>query len=77
MIYTFLSSVFITLFLIVGTLDMTRIPEKDHPKGDMSDGHARKPNTNTFCYYDLIADGDCGGWKSFRLENFIGFVTQV
>ena len=57
----------------VGTLDMTRIPEKDHPKGDMSDGHAKKPNTDTFCYYDLNA----GGWRSFRLDNFIGFVTQL
>ena len=61
----------------VGTLCMDLIPEDKHPKGDMSDGAARKPAAGVFTYYDLYADGDCGGWRSFRLDNFIGFVTQV
>ena len=57
----------------VGTLDMSRIPEDKRPKGDMSDGAAREPNPDVFPYYDLNA----GGWRSFRLDNFIGFVEQV
>lgn len=57
----------------VGTLDMSRIPEDKRPKGDMSDGAAREPNPDVFTYYDLNA----GGWRSFRLDNFIGFVEQV
>ena len=57
----------------VGTLDMSRIPEDKRPKGDMSDGAAREPSVNTFPYYDL----DAAGWRSFRLDNFIGFVEQV
>lgn len=61
----------------VGTLDMSRIPEDKRPKGDMSDGAAREPATGVFPYYDLYADGDAGGWRSFRLDNFIGFVEQV
>ena len=61
----------------VGTLDMSRIPEDKRPKGDMSDGAAREPSVNTFPYYDLYADGDCGGWRSFRLDNFIGFIEEV
>ena len=61
----------------VGTLDMSRIPEDKRPKGDMSDGAAREPAAGVFPYYDLYADGDAGGWRSFRLDNFIGFVEQV
>ena len=61
----------------VGTLDMSRIPEDKRPKGDMSDGAAREPAAGVFPYYDLYADGDCAGWRSFRLDNFIGFVEQV
>ena len=69
----------------VGTLDMSRIPEDKRPKGDMPDGAAREPsvlssapdvrpeNYDTFPYYDL----DAAGWRSFRLDNFIGFVEQV
>ena len=57
----------------VGTLDMSRIPEDKRPKGDMSDGAAREPSVNTFPYYDL----DAAAWRSFRLDNFIGFVEQV
>ena len=61
----------------VGTLDMSRIPEDKRPKGDMPDGAAREPAAGVFPYYDLYADGDCAGWRSFRLDNFIGFVEQV
>lgn len=61
----------------IGTLCMDLIPEDKRPKGDMSDGAAREPNTGVFVYYDLYADGDCGGWRSFRIDNFIGFVEQV
>ena len=61
----------------VGTLDMSRIPEDKRPKGDMSDGAAREPAAGVFPYYDLYADGDCAGWRSFRLDLFIGFVEQV
>lgn len=57
----------------VGTLCMDLIPEDKHPKGDMSDGAAREPNPDVFLYYDINA----GGWRSFRLNNFIGFVEQV
>ena len=61
----------------VGTLCMEFIPEDQRPKGDMSDGAARKPAAGVFTYYDLYADGDCGAWRSFRLDLFIGFVEEV
>ena len=57
----------------VGTLCMDLIPEDKRPKGDMSDGAAREPSVNTFPYYDL----DAAGWRSFRLDNFIGFIEEV
>ena len=57
----------------VGTLDMSRIPEDKRPKGDMSDGAAREPAAGVFPYYDL----DAAGWRSFRLDLFIGFVEEV
>ena len=73
----------------VGTLDMSRIPEDKRPKslssapdvrpenyGPKSLSSApdvRPENYDTFPYYDLNA----GGWRSFRLDNFIGFVEQV
>ena len=61
----------------VGTLSMDLIPEDKRPKGDMSDGAAREPAAGVFPYYDLLADGDTGAWRSFRLDNFIGFVEEV
>jgi hypothetical protein len=57
----------------VGTLCMDFMPEDKRPKGDMSDSAAREPNPDVFPYYDINA----GGWRSFRLDNFIGFVAQV
>ena len=56
-----------------GTLNLELIPEQDHPKGDMSDGFAREPAPGVFTYYDL----EKKAWRSFRCENFIGFITQV
>ena len=61
----------------VGTLDMSRIPDDKRPKSLSSAPDVRPENYNTFPYYDLYADGDAGGWRSFRLDNFIGFVEQV
>ena len=46
-----------------------------HPKSGM-DSEALAPS-NSFCYYDLYANGDTGGWRSFRIDLFIGFVEQV
>ena len=60
-----------------GTLNLELIPEKHRPKGDMADGSAREPAPGIFTYYDLYADGDEGGWRSFKCENFIGFITKV
>ena len=57
----------------VGTLDMSRIPDDKRPKSLSSAPDVRPENYNTFPYYDLNA----GGWRSFRLDNFIGFVEQV
>ena len=33
----------------------------------------REPAPGVFTYYDIIAQG----WRSFRYDNFIGFITQV
>lgn len=57
----------------VGTLDFARIPEEHHPKSLSSAPDVRPENYDTFPYYDLNA----GGWRSFRLDNFIGFVEQI
>ena len=46
-----------------------------HPKSGM-DSEALAPS-NSFCYYDLYANGDTGGWRSFSIDLFIGFVEQV
>ena len=54
----------------VGTLCMDLIPEDKRPKGINSEALAC---ADTFCYYDL----DAQGWRSFRLDNFIGFVEKV
>ena len=59
----------------VGTLDPSLIPDDFAPKSGM-DPNALEP-ASTFRYYDLYADGDTGGWRSFRLDNFIGFVEEV
>ena len=54
----------------VGTLNPELIPDEHKPKGGMESEIAFN---GTFAYYDLTA----GGWRSFRLENFIGFVEQL
>ena len=56
----------------VGTLDPARIPDEHAPKTN-----PYLPCYNTFSYYDLYANGDTGAWRSFRLDNFIGFVQGV
>ena len=55
-----------------GTLDLTRIPEEHRPLRGYDTDAALEP-ANTFRYYDLDAEG----WRSFRLDNFIGFITKV
>ena len=55
----------------VGTLDPSLIPDDILPKSGM-DPDALAP-ASTFRYYDLIA----GGWRSFCLDLFIGFVEEV
>ena len=55
-----------------GTLCMDLIPEEHRPLRGYDTDAALVP-VNSFRYYDLIA----GGWRSFRLDNFIGFVEKV
>ena len=65
----------------VGTLCMDLIPEDKRPKGINSEAlngtggalNRAEPAAGVFAYYDL----DAGGWRSFRLDNFIGFVEQI
>ena len=52
-----------------GTLDMSRIPEEQHPTGQ-STVHCP---LSIFNYYDL----DAAGWRSFHLDLFIGFVERL
>lgn len=54
-----------------GTLDPSVIPEENMPKSGM-DPDAVAP-ANTFSYYDIDAEG----WRSFCLDNFIGFISRV
>ena len=56
-----------------GTLDLSRIPAEHQPKPLSGAPDVRPENYETFRYYDLDADG----WRSFRLDNFIGFVSKV
>ena len=56
----------------VGTLDPARIPDEHAPKSS-DEANAYMPSYETLSYYDLNA----GGWRSFRLDNFIGFVEEV
>ena len=58
-----------------GTLCLDLIPKEHRPKTDGST--AKEPAPGIFTYYDFFADGDKGGWRSFKCENFIGFITQV
>ena len=53
-----------------GTLSPELIPTEHLPKGSENSDNV---DYDTFAYYDLSA----AGWRSFRLDNFIGFVEQV
>ena len=57
----------------VGTLDFSHIPAEPQPKPLSGAPDVRPENYETFRYYDL----DAHGWRSFRLDNFIGFVSKV
>ena len=52
-----------------GTLDLSRIPQDQHPKGS----EIINPKFEIFNYFDL----ERNAWRSFRLDNFIGFVEEV
>jgi hypothetical protein len=54
-----------------GTLVRDRIPEdlRPHTRPDLE----LVERIETFNYYDL----DAKGWRSFRLDNFIGLVVEV
>ena len=51
-----------------GTLCMDYIPDENKPKGT-----GTEINGNTFAYWDVKALG----WRSFRLDNFFGFVEEI
>ena len=55
----------------IGTLDPSLIPDDFAPKSGM-DPEVLAP-ASTFAYYDIKAQG----WRSFRLDLFIGFVEEV
>ena len=55
-----------------GTLDFARIPVEQRPKAIRPDDYEECAQNTVFCYYDL----DARGWRSFRLDNFIGFVDK-
>ena len=56
-----------------GTLDFDYIPEEHRPQARNRGVYEECLNYSTMCYYDL----DARGWRSFRLDNFIGFVEYV
>lgn len=52
-----------------GTLNMAHIPEDKRPKSN-----DQRPKANgSFAYFDL----DRNAWRSFCLDNFIGFVMKA
>ena len=55
-----------------GTLNMELIPEDKRPSLQGGDGGRLLP-PGVFTYYDL----EKKAWRSFRYDNFIGFITQV
>ena len=57
----------------VGTLNFDLIPEEHHPKSLSAARSDSSENYSTFAYYDLTVPG----WRSFRLDLFIGFVERV
>ena len=56
-----------------GTLDLSRIPAEHQPKPLSGAPDVRPESYETFRYYDIDAEG----WRSFRLDNFIGFVSKL
>ena len=52
----------------VGTLCSDYIPTDKLPKGT-----AKTINYESFSYFDLLKNE----WRSFRLDNFVGFVEEV
>ena len=55
-----------------GTLCIDLIPDEHRPLRGYDNDAALEP-ANTLRYYDLDAEG----WRSFCLDNFIGFVSKV
>ena len=53
-----------------GTLDFSRIPKDKWPDAEKEIDRLPTP---VFPYYDVEAEG----WRSFRLDYFIGFVEEV
>ena len=56
-----------------GTLNPDLIPGASSRQTGGAASAEEGINYDTFAYYDLSA----AGWRSFRLDNFIGFVEQV
>ena len=54
-----------------GTLNPLLIPENKMPRNGFETDNGTP--AGTFAYYDI----DAGDWRSFRLDNFIGFVEQM
>ena len=52
-----------------GTLDFARIPEDQLPKGSESS----LVNGSVVNYFDI----EKAAWRSFRLDNFVGFVERI
>jgi hypothetical protein len=61
----------------VGTLDPSLIPEEHHPKSLSAARSDSSEIYSSFRYYDLYANGNTGGWRSFCIDLFIGFVEEV
>jgi len=56
-----------TIRTAIGTLDHSRIPSKDHPKGTGT----KKPNPDVQSFYDLQAMQ----WKSYKKASLISMLT--
>lgn len=56
----------------VGTLNFDLIPEEHHPKS-LSAARSDSSENSSFCYYDI----DARGWRSFRIDLFIGFIVKI
>ena len=56
-----------------GTLNFDLIPEEHHPKSLSAARSDSSEIYSSFRYYDIGA----AGWRSFRIDRFIGFVEQI